>query len=163
MLRYQEWLEWQMQQPDWVVQLGAESRLMTVLLVLKSINKAFHILYKSGAWLPAETAREVGQLGLRALRGIAKLADVSLQLGQPRFALYPKFHMLLHQFYWLVERADQSEWQESPLNDCCQIDESFIGSVSRMSRRVAPMATVNRTVDVYLASIWKLWMDSDAA
>ena len=155
-----EWLEWQLQEVDWQIQLQDDPRYMTIFLVVASINAVFKTLYRGGVWLPAATARDVGEKGLQALRGYAKLANASLQLGQPRYALYPKFHMLLHQFYWLLWRADKTDWVESPLTDGCQVDEGFIGVVARLSRRVSPKQTIDRTIDLYLMTIWKGWQDA---
>ena len=42
---------------------------------------------------------------------------------------------------------------ENPLVDSTQLDEAFIGVVARISRRVAPMATVHRTYDVLFNGI----------
>ncbi len=155
-----EWLEWQLQQVDWQIQIQDDSRYMTIFLVVVSINAVFKELYRGGVWLPAATARDVGEKGLQALRGYAKLANASLQLGQPRYPLYPKFHMLLHQFYWLCWRADKADWVESPLADGCQVDEGFVGVVARLSRRVSPKQTIDRTIDLYLMTIWKGWQDA---
>ena len=153
----QEWLEYQLLQPDWVLQLQEDERYVTILLVLRSMNEAFRRLYHGGAWLPQDDARAIGQLGLTALKGYAKIAMVSLSMGEPRCPLYPKFHMLLHQFYWLLWRSDTLDWVESPMVDCCQLCEGFIGHISRYSRRVSPQATVDRTIDLYLVSLWRHW------
>ena len=139
------------------MQLHEDCRYVTILLVLRSINAAFRKLYELGVWLFKTDAREIGELGLTALRGYEKLAMVSLSMNENRFPLFPKFHLLLHQFYWLVWRSEEVEWVESPLTDCCQMDEGFIGHVSRYSRRVSPNSTVDRTVDLYLVSLWRHW------
>ena len=76
------------------------------------------------------------------------------------FSLYPKFHLLLHQFYGLVWQAEKLSWVENPLTDSCQCCESFIGSISRLSRRVSPKSTIERTMDLYLMTLWKHWNDA---
>lgn len=144
-------------QPEWQVQLQDDERNLTMLLVLKNMNEAFALLYRAGVWLPSTLALQISRLGLTAMRGYAKLADISLRLKEPRFPLYPKYHMMLHIFYFLEWRSAKAEFVENPLTDCCQIDESFIGIVARLSRRVSPKATVRRTVDLYLTSLWKHW------
>lgn len=125
--------------------------------VAKLQQSFFFALYRAGVWLPSALALQISPLGLTALRAHAKLAEISLELQEPRFPLYPKYHMLLHVFYFLEWRSRQAEFVESPLTDCCQVDESFIGVVARLSRRVSPKGTVTRTVDVYLTSLWKHW------
>ena len=153
----QEWLEWQLEQPDWAVQLQDDERFLTILLVLRCINSVFRKLYSSGVWLPQDVALEVGRQGLIALRGYAKLAKISMEMNEPRYPLYPKFHMLLHQFWWLIWRGAKSEWVESPMCDSCQMCEAFIGHISRYSRRVSRSSTVDRTIDLYLVSLWRHW------
>ena len=155
----QEWLQWQLEQPDWAVQLQDDERFLTVLLVLRCINSVFRTLYSSGVWLPRDVALEVGRQGITALRGYAKLAKISMEMDEPRYPLYPKFHMLLHQFWWLVWRSEVSDWVESPMCDCCQMCEGFIGHISRYSRRVSPSSTVDRTIDLYLVALWRHWQD----
>lgn len=140
-----------------MVQLQDDERYLTILLVLRCINAAFRKLYQLGVWLWKDDAAEIGRLGITALRGYARLAFVSLEMHEPRYPLYPKFHMLLHQFWWLVWRSSKLDWIESPKTDNCQMCEGFIGHLSRYSRRVSPSATIDRTVDLYLVSLWRHW------
>lgn len=153
----EEWLEYEFLQPDWVVQLQDDDRYITILLVLCSINEAFRRLYSNGCWLRKADAKCIGELGVRALQGYQKLVAMSLSRGEARFPLHPKFHMLLHTFWSLLWNAKHLEWIESPLTDCCQQCEGFIGHVSRYSRRVSAHATEERTVDLYLVALWKHW------
>lgn len=51
--------------------------------------------------------------------------------------------------------SKKCEWIENPLADSTQMDEAFIGVVSRISRRVSPASTVRRTIDVYLTMVQK--------
>ena len=76
-----------MQQADWAVQLQDDERYVTILLVLRCINAVFKKLYRLGAWLDAADAAEIGQQGITALRGYAKLAKLSLDIGEPRYPL----------------------------------------------------------------------------
>lgn len=157
----EEWLEFQLREPDWSIQIGDDPRYITVLLVLTNMNQIFRLLYRNGVWLSAVVADEIGNLGLGALRAYERLARVSLEMGEPRFALYPKFHLLMHVFYWLVWRAARCQFIESPMTDNCQMCEGFIGSVARLSRRVSPKACVERTIAIYLISLWKHWTDRE--
>lgn len=133
---------------------------LRILLVVKRMNAALKQLYESGVWLPASRAAEVGKFGVEALRAYGQLAQHCLQTGKPRFPLYPKFHLLLHQFYGLVWQAEKLSWVENPLTDSCQCCESFIGSIARLSRRVSPKSTIERTMDLYLMTLWKYWNDT---
>ncbi len=155
----EEWLEFQLREPDWSIQIGDDPRYLTLLLVLTNMNQVFRLLYRNGVWLSAVVADEIGNLGLTALRAYERLARVSLDMGQPRFALYPKYHMLMHIFYFLVWRSARCAFIESPMTDNCQCCEGFIGNVARLSRRVSPKACVERTIAIYLISLWKHWTD----
>ena len=88
----QEWLEWQLEQPDWAVQLQDDERFLTILVVLLCINFVFRKLYSSGVWLPQDVALEVGRQGMTALRGYAKLAKISMEMNEPQYPLYPKVY-----------------------------------------------------------------------
>lgn len=153
------------------------------------------LLYRGGAWLPSADAAAISRHGLQHLRSVYKCAQLSLAMRQPRFPIHSKMHMLHHTFQFLVpwlyrlgfplprmhelhfvwwplpiwteaEFSEKVRWVENPLVDSTQLDEAFIGVVARISRRVAPMATVHRTYDVYLTvlqqQLQKSVMDHDA-
>jgi hypothetical protein len=61
--------------------------------------------------------------------------------------------MLNHTFRFLELWAQQVESVENPLADSCQIDESFVGAISRFSRRVSPRMTILRTYDLYVTAL----------
>ena len=135
-----------------------DDRYMVVLLVLCSVNKLFTLLYSCGAWLRRHEAAEVSSLGFTVLRGIRKLADMSLLRGEPRFPLHSKNHALWHTFARLAAGSERGlDWIESPLTDSCQQDEGFVGHISRYTRRVSPQQTVARALDIYLTSLRDRW------
>lgn len=161
-LRFEEWLEDEMVRPWFRSQLHADERYGIVLLVLRAVNGLFRELFSAGAWLRQHEANLVGQLGLRALRGIRCLADMSLQKGEPRFPWHSKMHALFHTFHGLKEMASKGlQWVENPLTDSCQLDEGFVGVVSRYSRWVSPKQTIERTYDLYLTSLRARWVLAD--
>lgn len=117
------------------------------------MNALFRLLYRSGAWLRADEACQVGDWGLTFLRAQNRCAEISLAMSQPRFPLHAKPHMLYHTFIFLKKWSESHQWCESPLVDATQIDESFVGVIARFSRRVSPRATIDRTYDLYMASL----------
>ena len=144
------------------LQLHADERYAVVLLVLRAANGLLRELYSSGAWLRQHEADLVGELGLRMLRGMRCLADMSLQKGEPRFPWHSKMHALFHTFHGLKDAASKGlEWVENPLTDSCQLDEGFVGVLSRYSRRVSPKQTICRTYDLYLTSLRDRWVLAD--
>jgi hypothetical protein len=125
----------------------------------RSINFVFRQLYRLGAWLSSEEASSISDQGLLMLRAQNRLAKISLERLEPRFPLHCKPHMLYHTFKFLKQFSQTHQWCESPLVDATQIDESFIGVISRFSRRVSPRLTVQRTYDLYLASLRRHLVD----
>ena len=127
----------------------------------KAANSLFRTLFSAGAWLDEVQARAVGEQGLLLLRCYWTLGKFSLEKKEPRYPIHPKFHMLCHHFDFLPAPLEKgAQWIESPLCDSCQIDESFVGCISRYSRRVSPKQTIWRTWDLYLSSVWSRWKDS---
>ena len=110
----QEWMEDQLKQLP-----GAreDARLLQVLFVVSQMNEAMRRLFRAGAWLRTSEANCIGTLGMQALRGYKMLAGESVRLGQPRFPIHSKWHMLCHCFLALSKAA--TTWVENPLCDSC--------------------------------------------
>ena len=104
---------------------------------------------------------QIADLGLLALRAQYRCAEISVSACEPRFPLHAKPHMLYHSFNFLKQWSRSSEWLENPLVDATQIDESFLGIISRFSRRVSPRMTIRRTYDLYLASLRRHLREDD--
>ena len=160
----QEWLEQEMCQDHLWSQRHTEPRFMLLLLAVRSSNETFKALFANGAWLHKDDASFIAAQGLQSLRAYHQLATMSLEMREPRFPTHSKFHMLWHSWRSLEKHVSAGlEWQESPLVDSCQQDEGFIGHIARYSRRVAPRQTIQRTLDLYLASLYRHWRGLDAA
>ena len=114
------------------------------------MNAAMRLLFRGGAWLKQAEAATIARHGLLHLRAYKMCARLSLSQRQPRFPIHGKNHMLIHTFRFLQLWSKDLDWIESPLCDSTQMDESFIGIVSRLSRRVSPKATIQRTYDLYM-------------
>ena len=130
-----------------------DARVPLIAVVTRNTNELFRLLYSNGAWLHCTIAAEVARRGLLSVRANKRLAQVSVQLCEPRYPIHPKLHMLFHGYRFLEQWSLDHEWCESPLVDGCQVDESFVGVISRYSRRVSPKITVQRTYDLYLTSM----------
>ena len=145
--------------PKHVVHLGPILVKYCCLLqrARRRMSAALRSLYSSGAWLNAEEAAQIGDNGVKALRAIGKCAQLSVESRDALFPLHAKMHMLFHQFNFLQKHSKLLNWVESPLTDECQQDESFVGVVSRLSRRVSPSKTIHRCLDLYLCLLQRHW------
>lgn len=121
------------------------------------MSAALRSLYSAGAWLKSEEAVQIGDHGVTALRSISKCAELSVQSRDALFPLHAKIHMMYHQFTFLQQHSKLVNWVESPLTDECQQDETFVGIVSRLSRRVSPKSTIHRCLDLYFCLLQKHW------
>ena len=159
----QEWLELELQRPPLCLELYRDDRCTLILLAVKSINQAFRVCFSAGVWLRAAEAAEAAKCGLLSLRAYRLLADKSLQRNEPRYPLHSKYHMLCHAWRNLQQAIQRGcIYIENPLTDSCQQDESFVGIISRYSRRVSPKQTIWRTLDIYLTSLWSRWREQVA-
>ena len=147
--------------PEFAEQVLMDRRFVLTLLVAKKMNACMRRLYRCGAWLRSREAAAIAADGLTACRAYRAVAEECLDRGEPRFPVHSKFHMLVHTFRDMSLDAQRLEWQESPMGDSCQMDEGFVGQLSRYSRRVSPKSTIHRMLDVYLTSLWALWHRDD--
>ena len=68
-----------------------------------ALNSALSELYTSDMWLPSEQASRVAQLGLHFLRPSSPNKNtLDAKLAVPRFALFPKHHMVFHALQGLL-------------------------------------------------------------
>lgn len=129
-----------------------------ILIIVKAVNELFRILFRSGVWLDPDTARKVASLGLQSLRSYHELARIYVvEIQRPRFPIHAKYHMLFHTFRSLEVNSERCQFTESPLVDYCAQDEGFVGVIARYTRRVSPTATIDRSWDVYRASLHDIW------
>ena len=115
-----------------------------------SANRCFHLLYEAGFWMPASAASEAGEHGMRFLHAYARLAWFTMSEGRSRFPMVPKSHYLHHSFRALVLAARSCKFVVNALATSVQLDEDFIGKVSRLSRRVGSYYLMRRTLQRYV-------------
>ena len=117
-----------------------------ILEGLEQANLAFGILYRGGVWLSREEARSSGDAGLAFLRCYGQLAHSTLAAGRTRFVFNPKCHYVHHSFLSTRLSADTHVWTVNPVLFSVQIDEDYVGRVSRFSRRVGHEKQMERTI-----------------
>ena len=119
------------------MQLTPQDELLRLALEgTEAMNRSMEVLYQSDLFLDAQTALQVGTLGLRFLRRFAVLAKRSHQAGKALWCLIPKLHVLHHVYLNLVLQAECGKLSISPLALANQLNEDWVGRPSRLSRRV---------------------------
>ena len=131
-----------------------------IFQAIVQINIAFGIMYRGGVWLSSEEARGAGEAGLAFLTCYAQLASSTLSAGRCRFAYTPKCHYIHHAFLSMYRNADKYTWSVNPVAYSVQIDEDFVGKISRHARRVGHVKQMERTIGRYRLGA-KLAMDGD--
>ena len=81
------------------------------------------------------------------------LADLSIQEGKRLYCLRPKIHFFHHCLYDVDKQLRSNcQWVVNPNLWGCEMNEDYIGRISRMSRRVSPKIATQRTIDRYLVA-----------
>ena len=89
------------------------------------------------------------------LASYARLAEATLLQGRACYAIMPRAHYLCHGFRELSVGSKSFAWVPNALGASVQLDEDFIGVVSRWSRRVGPVLNMQRTMERYVVSAYK--------
>ena len=98
---------------------------------------AFTLMHTHGLFLERECARYLYMLLLRLLRGYRWLGRQALSRGKRGFNLTPKCHALHHCAFSLkTDLESGSVLVPNPQMYSCEINEDFLGRISRLSRRV---------------------------
>ena len=117
----------------------------------KAFVDFFRLLYRNGLCLEYDLAQKCCNEGAIFQRAYSWMQKHCFHDGKFRFSAKPKLH------YWHetlqdlhISLAKGCEFILSPCMDICEQDESFIGHVSRQSRRVSIRTNHNRTIQRYL-------------
>lgn len=110
------------------------------------IATALRVLYRSDVWLPKDVAHIFADNGLRFLSLYRILSVRSYRSGRALFSHMPKGHVMDHIFISVKISALAHDYTLSPLCTSVQMDEDYIGRVSRLSRRTNPGQTVKRVL-----------------
>jgi hypothetical protein len=102
------------------------------------ISACFEGLYMGDVWLPQDEAKKVAGNGLRFLSLYRELSWRSYHLDKSLFSHMPTGHAMCHIFLALKLSSLLHEYSLSPLVTAVEIDEDYIGKVSRLSRRTNP-------------------------
>ena len=112
----------------------------------RNINAFMRELYSADVWLPAEEGQRIGQMGSSFLLQYMQLATQSFKSERALFMYMPKTHVLHHVIHTLLHETSSCQFCLNPLCHAVQIDEDYIGKISRISRRVSPLQAITRTL-----------------
>ena len=116
--------------------LGHEQHLKHMCEVCQS-TLDINIMHHHGLWLERPCALRLYTCMMTCLRGYAYCGRVGLQHRIRSFIQKPKHHALHHIAYKLkVELLKGAKLISSPQMLACDVNEDFIGRISRLSRRV---------------------------
>lgn len=101
------------------------------------MNTVLSVLFAEGFWVRESKAKKIAHWLLGFLSQYKKAAKLSFLAGRNRFAMVPKVHYIHHIPFELLDQCERSNWCINPLATSCQMQESFIGAPSRVSRRVS--------------------------
>ena len=118
---------------------------------VQALNSFLRGLYASDIFLDPETARRLGEYGLRFLRRYSQAAAGAQAQGRCLFSLIPKLHCLQHIcLKALVLESQSCERVVNPLVYSVQQSEDFIGRNSRVARHVHPRLCSQRVCERFL-------------
>ena len=124
------------------------------LVGIQAANTCFRTLYASGYWMTRGEAVLAARAGMTSLGSYARLAHMALTAKRSRWPLVPKAHYIHHSMRDLLLSSRKHEWSENPLSASVQLDEDFVGHVSRLHRRVGSYLIMQRSLQRYKVSAW---------
>ena len=102
---------------------------------------------------------QVAKLGLICLSLCGTLAFKAWHHGRALFAHVPKEHTLEYLFFHLKHEASQHNHVLSPAATSVQIDEDYVGKVSRVTRKTSAQQVVKRTIEGCMQASYKHWSE----
>jgi hypothetical protein len=116
----------------------------------QAVNEFFLVLHSHGLYLRSECAEHCMANGRIAMKGYSFMARQCVALGRPGFSMKPKLHAFHHILNNMKKQLDRgSPLVLSPLAFACEVNEDFIGRVSRQSRKVSNRTVKQRTIEYY--------------
>ena len=120
-------------------------------------NSCFEIMYRCDLWLTGDSAREIGNLGLKFLSLYGRLARYAFDHSFALWIFMPKTHICHH--IWL-QCAEAGQWHLNPLAFAVQISEDYVGKKSRLARRVGVQQSILRVMQRTLKASYKRWCEA---
>lgn len=134
--------------------------LMTVYKSARSMNEFLHGVYSYELWIPSAVASELAGKGMYFLKKFGKAVKLAVRASKLFFIQLPNYHRLQHIFLELHNQAQKGPHALNPLAWATQSDEDYIGRPSRISRRVDPRTTVERTLQRSLEAAYAKYVSA---
>ena len=118
---------------------AAEGHTLLLKEMLQVVDSTLELgaVYRHKLWLERECARRFYVAMMTLLRGYTLLARRSMVLRIRAFVQKPKCHALHHIAHTLKKELEKgSTLIASPAMSACDMNEDFMGRISRLSRRV---------------------------
>ena len=136
-----------------------DQRLRFIAAAAKAVNTFMKGLYSNDLWIPSSTASEIAKAGKYFVQAYMYSAYLSAKVGEPKFPLKPKLHMVHEAAIWLAVQSETSTHCLNCLAESCSIDEDFVGRVAFITRHVSPRLMSIRSVERYLTQIKLAWTE----
>ena len=128
----------------------------------KQMDRFLHGVYSWELWIPSDEAKQIAVSGANFLKLHGKAAQVAHSQGQLFFLLMPNYHRIDHLVWDMETQAATSPYVLNPLYCATQSDEDYIGRPSRLSRRVSPRLTIQRTLERSLVAAYAQYVEIGA-
>lgn len=125
---------------------------------VRAINYFMRKLYAAGMFIAAAEAYPIIQAGKHFLEAYGRLALLSHQAKESRFASAPKCHMLFHSIHWMDVQYQSAAYVENPIGYSCAQDEDFIGKFCYLTRCVSPRSRIRRSLERYFTQVFLFWL-----
>ena len=126
--------------------------------LLKNANEFLSAMFHADLVLTSKERSAIIRAGrgfLTMFSACAKHAWSKLEL--PRWKYQPKYHFLAEVVYSLEVHENSNITSFNPIMDSTQMDEDFIGRVSKFSREVSVRKVHERVLKKYLLSLASKW------
>ena len=129
-----------------------------ILAMLRYANEFMATLCNADLWLTANERHNAIITGRGFLDAFDECAHFAYNvLNLPRWKFQPKYHALAELIFALEVSKLADVPAINPVSASTQLDEDFIGRVSKFSREVSARLIHLRTIKKYLLSLASLW------
>lgn len=131
-------------------QVARDPILEHLLQACKSMGALMGVLFGAGYFVQGQQSADAVSAATSFIESYRLLVLSAHRENLCLFALKPKTHMFHHLVMEIQDQHTRQGMFESPLSQSTFQSEDFVGRVSRLSRRVAPMQVARKTLYRYL-------------